>query len=52
MSDGVIRKIQLPDGNIYDIPGDEAILDSTYDNVTKTVTLVVGAVDDADDNEY
>lgn len=52
MSDGVISKIQLPDGKVYDITGGEAAIDSTYDSSTHTVTLTVGTMDDADDNEY
>lgn len=52
MSDGVISKIQLPNGKVYDVVGAEAAIDSTYDANTKTVTLTVGTMDDADDNEY
>lgn len=52
MSDGVIKKIQLPNGNVYDIAGSEAELDSTYNSTTKTVTLSVGTLEDADDTEY
>lgn len=52
MSDGTINKIQLPNGSIYDITGAEAAIESTYDSTTKTVTLVVGTVGDADSTEY
>lgn len=52
MSDGVISRIQLPNGNVYDIVGAEAAIDSTYDSDTKTVTLTVGTAEDADSNEY
>ncbi len=52
MSDGTIKKIQLPDGKIYDIAGGESAIESTYDSSTNTVTLTVGAAEDADDTEY
>lgn len=52
MSDGTIRKIQLPDGSVYDIVGGESAIESTYDSSTDTVTLTVGAAEDADNTEY
>ena len=53
MSDGTINKIQLPNGNIYDIASQETAIESTYDSNTKTVTLtIVGSLGDADTTEY
>ena len=52
MADGTISQIQLPNGNIYDIVGGEAAIESTYDNNTKTVTLTVGIMSDADTTQY
>ena len=52
MSDGVISKIQLPNGSIYDIVGAEATIDSSYDTNTQTVTLTVGTMEDADSTQY
>lgn len=51
MSDGVINKIQLPNGNIYDV-GTQAAIESTYDSSTETVTLIVGNAADADSMEF
>ena len=47
-----ISKIQLPDGNIYDIKDANVDIDSTYDSSTHTVTLVVGSLSNADNTEY
>lgn len=53
MSDGTIKKIQLPDGSIYDIGGSADVdIDSTYNSSTKTVTLTVGSLNNADNTEY
>ena len=52
MSDGVISKIRLPNGSIYDIVGAEATIDSSYDTNTQTVTLTVGTMEDADSTQY
>ena len=52
MSNGNISKIQLPDGSVYDIVGKAAAIDSSYDSATKTVTLTVGTLEDADDTEF
>lgn len=51
MSDGVINKIQLPNGNIYDV-GMQAAIESTYDSSTDTVTLVISGASDADATEF
>lgn len=52
MANGNISKIQLPNGNVYDIKDDNVGITSTYDNNTKTVTLTVGSLKDADNTEY
>lgn len=52
MADGSISKIQLPNGNIYDIKDENVGISSTYDSSTKTVTLTVGSLGDADSTEY
>ncbi len=52
MADGSISKIQLPNGNIYDIKDENVGISSTYDSSTKTVTLAVGSLGDADSTEY
>lgn len=52
MADGSISKIQLPNGNIYDIKDENIGISSTYDSSTKTVTLTVGSLGDADSTEY
>lgn len=52
MADGSVSQIRLPNGSIYDIVGKEAAIESTYDSNTKTVTLTVGSLDDADSTEY
>ncbi len=52
MTDGKISQIQLPNGSIYDFEDSNVGIDSTYDINTKTVTLTVGSLDDADSTEY
>ena len=52
MADGTISKIQLPNGSIYDLKDSNVGIDSTYDSNTKTVTLTVGSLGDADSTEY
>ena len=52
MADGVVSQIELPNGQIYDIKDGNTDIDSTYDSNTKTVTLVVGSLSDADSTEY
>ena len=52
MADGNISKIQLPNGNIYDIKDENVGITSTYNSTTKTVTLTVGSLNDADSTEY
>lgn len=52
MADGNISQIQLPNGDIYNIKDANTAIDSTYDSQTHTVTLTVGSMEDADDNEY
>ena len=52
MADGQISKIQLPNGTLYDIKDPNIGITSTYDNTTKTVTLTVGSLGDADSTEY
>ena len=52
MADGNISKIQLPNGNTYDIKDEHVGITSTYNSGTKTVTLTVGSLTDADDVEY
>lgn len=54
-----LSTIVLPDGticNIKDATARTSIADislgSTYDSLTKTVTLVAGSLTDADDTEY
>ena len=44
MSDGSISKVQLPNGNIYDIKDENVSITSTYDSSTNTVILNVGSV--------
>lgn len=52
MPNETVSQIQLPNGNIYDIVGKAAAIDSTYDSGTKTVTLTVGTLEDADNTAY
>lgn len=52
MSDGVISKIKLPNGNTYEIQDKNVELYDTYDDDTKTVTLVAGSLGNADSTEY
>ena len=52
MADGNISKIQLPNGNTYDIKDENVGITSTYNGTTHTVTLTVGSLTDADDVEY
>lgn len=52
MADGNISKIQLPNGNVYDIKDENVGIDSTYDAQTKNVILIVGSLNDADNTEY
>lgn len=52
MPNETISQIQLPNGNIYDIVGKAATIDSTYNSTTKTVTLSVGTLEDADNMAY
>jgi hypothetical protein len=52
MADGVISQIQLPDGSKYVIKDPNTGITSTYDSNTKTVTLTVGSLRDADSTEY
>ena len=48
----VISKITLPNNTTYDIKDANVDIDSTYDNQTKTVTLTVGSLENADEQEY
>ncbi len=52
MSDGSISKVQLPNGNTYDIKDENVGITSTYDSSTYTVTLTVGSLTNADNTEY
>ena len=52
MAEGNISKIQLPNGNVYDIKDENVGITSTYNSTTKTVTLTVGSLNDADSTEY
>lgn len=52
MADGTISQIQLPDGSKYNIKDSNVGIGSTYDSSTKTVTLTVGSLGDADSTEY
>ena len=52
MSDGVISKIQLPNGSIYDIGGSDAAIVDTYDSSDYELILSVGSLGDADSTEY
>lgn len=47
-----ISKIQLPDGQTYSVKDENVGISSTYDSITKTVTLTVGSLTDADNVEY
>ena len=47
-----ISKIELPNGSVYDIKDARVGIDATYDSTTKTVTLTVGSLPDADNTEY
>lgn len=50
--DNKISKIALPNGTVYDIEDPNVGITSTYNNNTKTVTLTVGSLGDADSTEY
>lgn len=52
MADGKISQVQLPNGAIYDFEDPNTGITSTYDSNTKTVTLTVGSLGDADSTEY
>lgn len=52
MPNETISQIQLPNGTTYDIVGKAAAIDSTYNSTTKTVTLTVGTLEDADNTAY
>lgn len=47
-----ISKIKLPDGNTYALEDENVGISSTYDSSTKTVTLTVGSLGDADTTGY
>ena len=47
-----ISQIKLPDGNTYNIKDANVGVTSTYDSSTHTVTLTVGSLQDADEQEY
>lgn len=47
-----ISKIQLPDGNTYALVDENVSISSVYDDETKTVTLTVGSLGDADTTGY
>lgn len=47
-----ISQIILPNNITYDIKDANVDIDSTYDNQTKTVTLTVGSLENADEQEY
>ncbi len=47
-----IAKIQLPNGNIYNIKDENVAISSTYNSTDKEVILLVGSLDNADDTEY
>lgn len=49
---GKISKITLPNGDTYSIEDENVGIGSTYDSNTKTVTLVVGSLGDADSTAY
>lgn len=52
MANNTISKITLPDGSTYDIKDANVGIASTYDSTTKTVTLLVGSLENADDMEF
>ena len=52
MADGKISKIKLPNGSEYEFEDPNTGIASTYDSITKTVTLTVGSLGDADSTEY
>ncbi len=52
MADGKISQIKLPNGDIYEFEDPNTGISSTYNEQTKTVTLVVGSLGDADSTEY
>lgn len=52
MPNEVISQITLPDGTTYDLVDATTTLTSTYDSTTDTVTLMVGSLTVADNNEY
>ena len=47
-----ISKITLPNGQTYSLKDENTSISSTYDSNTKTVTLIVGSLGDADGTEY
>ena len=51
-TDNRISQIQLPNGSTYVIKDPNVGISSTYDSITKTVTLTVGSLGDADSTEY
>ena len=52
MPNDKISKIALPNGTVYDIEDENVGLTSSYNSTTKTVTLTVGSLGDADNTEY
>lgn len=52
MADGKISQIQLPNGDTYDFEDPNVGISSEYNSNTKTVTLTVGSLGDADSTEY
>ena len=55
MSDGTISKVQLPNGNIYDIKDAEARqidISATYDSTNYELTLDINTPALADNEEF
>ena len=52
MADQVISTITLPNGQVYRLKDANTNIGSTYDSETRTVTLTVGSLKDADTTEY
>lgn len=52
MADGTISQIELPNGTLLDLKDPNLTITSIYDSNTKTVTLLVGHLADADSQEY
>lgn len=48
----LISKIQLPNGNVYNIKDANVGITSTYDDDNQEVILTVGSLGDADSTEY